>query len=257
MKTNSKSFTSCIISRIGRSLKDEFRRVIRPKFNEAYRYCKGSGLEVGALSVPYRFSLKTRTVYADVISKEAMRKLLDSLPLDVYSGRLVRPTYILEPPRYCLAKIPDQSLDFVYSSHSLEHSPNFLFAISEYLRVVKKGSGVVYSVIPNRNFTYDCERAVTPPSRIIERFEKEDFSYTLDDALDVVNNTKDHPLYKRGDVEMAKRMLSDNDGSHHYFVFDHTNLIPLISYIQLCFDATLLYFRAEGSNIHFCLQRNC
>jgi hypothetical protein len=238
-------------------LRDECKRLLRPKHNDAYKYCHGSGLEVGALSLPYRFGLTTRVAYADVLSADAMRCLIDSLPIHgLYAGNLVKPSYILNPPRYSLSEIDDQALDFVYSSHSLEHSPNFLYAISEYIRVVKCGTGVVYTVIPNRNFTYDRERLVTPPERLIERYEKGIFSYSLEDAIDVVDNTINHPAYSRGDLAMARRIISDNDGSHHFFVYDQSNIVPLLDYVQKSFGANLLYFRAEGVDLHFCLQRN-
>jgi len=70
-----------------------------------------------------------------------------------------------------LSFIGDDTLDFVCSSHVLEHLANPLKAMAEWKRVIKKG-GIVYAGVPDKRYTFDRKRPKTPLSHLIEDFEK-------------------------------------------------------------------------------------
>jgi SAM-dependent methyltransferase len=228
------------------------RRVINI-YNRADDFCRGAGLEVGALSLPFRFT-QARMRYADVTNETTMRDILDAIPIDhLYEGTLVQPDILLNPPRYDLKSVTDGAFDFVYSSHSLEHSPNPIFALSEYLRVVKP-QGHVYTVIPNKDTTYDIKRRTTPAALLIDKYRKGTFSYTLEEALDVVENSVGHALYEGKDRAFAEEILRENSGIHHFHTFDPASVIALIEFCKDEFGCSLAYFCVEGINIHFCLR---
>lgn len=255
IKTLKQRYSLSLIAFIYRWFRHKLIIIRRPKYNDAYIYCSGKGIEIGALSAPYRFRSKTKIDYADIMSAKEMRRILRQIPIpDLYPGKLVKPSIILRPPKYGFDMIGDNSVEFVYSSHVLEHTPNILFALKEYLRILKP-NGVVYSVIPNKQFTYDNKRKVTSFNKIVHRFEKELLNYELDDALDVVLNTVNHPLYKNKDKSFAEKILNEKDGSHHYFVYDQSNVVKIIEFCQEKFHCELMYFRSEKSNIHFCLRK--
>jgi len=243
-----------ILARPARLTLNSVRRVINI-YNRADDFCRGKGLEIGALSLPFRFT-QARMSYADITTDQDMRGILEAIPIDnLYEGRLVRPDIILKPPRYDLAMVADGDFDFVYSSHSLEHSPNPVFALSEYMRVVKPG-GHVYTVIPNKERTYDVRRQTTPVARLVRKYRDGLFDYTLDEAVDVVEMSYGHPLYDGKGRDYAEEILRENSGIHHFHTFDAASVIELVSFCKTEFGCDLVYFCVEGINIHFCLCRN-
>lgn len=54
-----------------------------------------------------------------------------------------------------------ESLDYIASSHLLEHLSNPLVAIDDWHRTLKPG-GLLYLVVPDRRFTFDHRRERTP-----------------------------------------------------------------------------------------------
>lgn len=223
-------------------------------YNQADTYCVGNGLEIGALSVPFRFT-NAQVRYADICSAREMRLILDSIPIPgLYRGSLVEPEILMRPPTYDLPSISNGSLDFVYSSHSLEHCPNPIFAIAEYLRVVKVG-GHIYSIIPNKEATYDFKRKTTPVQQLIRKYQDGVFIHTLAEAMDVVENTVGHPLYSQKGRDFAEIMLYQNSGIHHFHTFDPRSTVEMIDFCSKVLRCTLVYMCVEGVNIHFCLRR--
>ena len=65
--------------------------------------------------------------------------------------------------------IADDTLDYLCSSHVLEHLPDPLAALHEWHRVLRPG-GWLYLVVPDKRFTFDEPRAVTPPEHILRDF---------------------------------------------------------------------------------------
>lgn len=64
----------------------------------------------------------------------------------------------------------DSQVDFVISSHVIEHFYDPVKTVEEWLRVVKPG-GYVYIIVPHKDRTYDARRPRTPLAEIIERHE--------------------------------------------------------------------------------------
>ena len=176
----------------------------------AHYFCKGDGLEVGALCYPYLFNNDCNVKYADIFENTKLRSILDDVPLDnLYEKKLVDVEFILKPPRFLLDPIDENTFDFVYSSHVIEHTPNPISALSDQLRVTKPG-GIIYAVMPNKKNTYDRTRKVTPSDILINKFEKDIFEHTIDEALDVIKNTDSHALYephKDNPLEYAKEII--------------------------------------------------
>lgn len=64
----------------------------------------------------------------------------------------------------------DNQVDFVISSHAIEHFYDPVKTIKEWLRVVKPG-GYVYIIAPHKERTFDKDRPRTLLSEIIERHD--------------------------------------------------------------------------------------
>ncbi|KAI1703844.1 methyltransferase domain-containing protein [Ditylenchus destructor] len=60
----------------------------------------------------------------------------------------------------CLLPFPDESQDFVISSHVIEHFYDPIRTIEEWLKVVRPG-GYVYIIAPHKERTFDKDKKRT------------------------------------------------------------------------------------------------
>lgn len=135
------------------------------KFQEsalAHRLLDGlEGIEIGG-SAHNPFGLKTRNVdftgdMTTVFKEEEVRMCGEALPVDIVAPGDQLP-------------LEDSSVDFVVSSHVIEHFPDPIKALKEWYRVVKPG-GYLYVIAPHKVRTFDRRRPRTPLAELIERHE--------------------------------------------------------------------------------------
>ncbi len=117
------------------------------------------GLEIGG-SASNPFGLRTRNVdvcdhlrQETVYSVEQRRVCGQVMPVD-----LIAPGDQLP--------VPDQSVDFVISSHVIEHFYDPIAAVLEWVRVSRR---YVYIIAPHKDRTFDREREVTTIEELQER----------------------------------------------------------------------------------------
>ncbi|UCC67972.1 MAG: methyltransferase domain-containing protein [Armatimonadota bacterium] len=128
----------------------------------AHRYLNGiKGIEVGG-SLQNPFGLVTWNVDITT-SKETSHKkaeleiMGDTLPIDIAASGDELP-------------FADQSLDFVVSSHVLEHFPDPIKALTEWYRVVRPG-GYVFAIVAHKERTFDKDRPRTTLEELVRRHE--------------------------------------------------------------------------------------
>jgi SAM-dependent methyltransferase len=134
------------------------------KFREsalAHRLLDGLvGIEIGG-SAHNAFGLTTRnvdyTAELTVFKKEEIRLCGVALPVDIVSQGDRLP-------------LGDSSVDFVLSSHVIEHFPDPIKALKEWYRTVKPG-GYLYIIAPHKERTFDKERPRTTLAELIERHQ--------------------------------------------------------------------------------------
>jgi SAM-dependent methyltransferase len=112
---------------------------------------RGQGIEIGAQATPIP---GIKPFYVDRFREFAGEKCTAQVLSDA-------------------ARLPfrDSSLDYVASSHLLEHLPDPAGAIVEWYRAVKPG-GVIYMVLPDRRLTFDSRRERTKVAHLIEDWER-------------------------------------------------------------------------------------
>ena len=121
-------------------------------------YLKGlKGIEIGASS-HNRYWLDAINVdrYADmdtVYKREERRLALHTAAVDIVAPGDDLP-------------FADNSHDFVFSSHVLEHFPDPIRALLEWQRVARR---YIVAVIPHKERTMDVDRPLSTPQELIER----------------------------------------------------------------------------------------
>ena len=70
-----------------------------------------------------------------------------------------------------LAKIPAESQDFIIANHFLEHTEDPIGTIETHLGKLKPG-GVLFYAVPDKRFTFDFRRPVTPIEHMVADFEE-------------------------------------------------------------------------------------
>jgi SAM-dependent methyltransferase len=139
------------------------RRRERPprRYAFAERYLAGlEGVEVGG-SAANAFNVKAfnfdRYPSMATVYKEAERRFADrALPVDVAAHGDALP-------------LRDGAVDFVLASHVIEHFPDPIRALREWVRVARR---YVFLVVPHRDRTFDRDRPLTPLDELLERHGK-------------------------------------------------------------------------------------
>jgi hypothetical protein len=202
-------------------------------------YCKGYGLEIGSSDCPYPFA-KCRMDYADFFNQQR-------------ASYLQKYGFIsLRPPKCLLESVDYAKYDFVYASHVLEHTPNPLRSIKEWVRVVR-GGGVIYLVIPNKQKTYDICRDVTPLAWFVERLQNDTWNFTMDETRLMVTKTKGLPQYEViGDAldALCREIMDNPDGTHHYSVFDPISMIKFSELLSNLFNLEVANFQIIRHEMH-------
>lgn len=128
-----------------------------------------------------------------------------------------------------LSGIPDETYDFILSSHALEHIANPIRALKEWIRVVKVGRALII-VLPNYRLTFDRRRAPTPIGHMLDDYVTQ---VTEADDTHLLENLqlRDYSRDPNCDgPEEFRRMASENlkYRALHHHVFNEQNSRELL-----------------------------
>ena len=218
--------------------------------------CIGECIEVGAYSRPAVLPYATSIRYADIHTVAEAKKILEKRNnFRYHRTKFVEVDIIFrnsEPP---LISLEDNCVDTVFSNQSLEHSSNPIAALMDYIRVIKKG-GIVYTIIPNKNFTYDVNRKTTSVNKLIEKYKTDNWEFTLEEFDELFQNSLDHDHFPDKSHEKVIEAFEENDGTNHIYCFDEDSTLELISFLSSQVKIKLVLFDATSkSNIHFAIKK--
>lgn len=129
----------------------------------AHRYCVGSGLEVGA-AAHNPFNLAGCINVADQHGVQFYR----DNQVEMCGGYA---EIDLEADAADIP-LPDQSQDYVISSHMIEHHPDPISVFLEWQRLLKVG-GIVFMIFPKRDaLPADQKRPVTDVGKIVAAYDQ-------------------------------------------------------------------------------------
>lgn len=145
---------------VGMKMHNTNSPTIFPESALAHKYCLGKGLEIGG-SAHNPFGLNTLNVdisdSMDTMFKQEEIKLC---------GRALKVDIVAHGDNIPL---PDESQDFIVSSHVLEHFPNPIKALIEWDRLIRPG-GIIFMIVPHKERTFDKDKDRTSLSHIVEDF---------------------------------------------------------------------------------------
>lgn len=146
-----------------------------------------------------------------------------------YGGQKTGNQFICEGSQ--LDEIADGVYDFVIASHSIEHMANPIKAVKEWLRVLKP-EGVLLVVAPDKRFTFDHRRQITPFSHILEDYFSgvgEDDLTHLEEILSSHDLLLDSGAGTMSEFTERSRRNFENRSLHQH-VFDKDLLRQIFSY---------------------------
>jgi ubiquinone/menaquinone biosynthesis C-methylase UbiE len=129
-----------------------------------------------------------------------------------------------------LSCIPDNSYDFILSSHNLEHFANPVKALHEWKRVIRRG-GALIVLLPNHSRTFDHRRSPTTVDHMFADFENETPEtdlFHLPEILEKHDFTID-PGTASVEEFHARALDNYNNRCLHHHVFNEQNSRGLLA----------------------------
>lgn len=188
-------------------------RVIFPEMPLAHKYCIGQGIEFGA-AAHNPFGLRGSINVApaddfDFYKYHQIKMCGQYAEIDIEAEAHDVP-------------LPDESQDYIISSHVIEHIPNPIAAFLEWNRFLKP-DGIIFMIVPKRDaHPPDKLRPISTLEEIIEAYEQ---NYTVD-------TFPDPTIDRRG----------------HYFVYKVLLVMEIIAYCNLELGFNWKTVRTEDSD---------
>lgn len=218
-------------------------------------YLQGNGIEVGALHNPLQVPDWVTVKYVDRLSVADLKQQypeLAELPL-------VEVDILDDGER--LASITDGSQDFVIANHFIEHCQDPIRAIENALRVLKSG-GILYMGVPDKRFTFDQYRALTPIDHLLKDYHEGpawsreahflDYAKHAYLAYKTAEEGQDDPRI----AEEAARFMA-MDYSIHFHVWTQAEILELLTTLkqQLKFEFDVELFVQNKEEMIFVLRK--
>jgi predicted SAM-dependent methyltransferase len=199
----------------------------------AERFLRGDGLEIGALHNPLPLSAGARVRYVDRLPVSELERHYPEL-----RRKTLVPVDVIDDGER-LESIPDASVDFVIANHFLEHCQDPIGALGTMFRVVRPG-GIVYLAVPDKRFTFDSDRAVTPADHLLDDHRhgpEGSRQQHFEEWARLVDKVAEDEV----DVHVAK--LLEDDYSIHFHVWTQADAFELLGVARrelgLAFDVEI------------------
>lgn len=151
-----------------------------------------------------------------------------------------------------ISAVENETYDFCFSSHCLEHIANPLKAVQEWLRIVKK-DGYIIIIVPEKSRCFDHNRNISSFSTLLRQYENNVDEHDLSTLPEILQNhdlSMDPPA---GTFEQFTKRSLDNYNNRclHHYVYSPDLLHEICNY----FHCEFLYTVTEGINIWFVMKK--
>lgn len=131
----------------------------------AARFLFGEGLEIGPLHQPLPMPEQASARFVDRMATDDLRREYPEL-----ADWDLTPVDVIDDGEK-LETIGAESQDFIVANHFLEHCENPIRTIETHLGKLKPG-GLLFYAVPDKRFTFDFRRPVTPLEHMIADYEE-------------------------------------------------------------------------------------
>ncbi|MGK5093035.1 methyltransferase domain-containing protein [Deltaproteobacteria bacterium TL4] len=204
----------------------------------AASYLQGKGIEIGALHLPLEVPLTAEVRYVDHMPEKALRWHYPELE----PFNLVPVDLIDDGER--LRTLPTESVDFVISNHMIEHAEDPVFALNNWLRVLKK-EGILYLGVPDMRHTFDKNRPVTPLEHLLQDF-KQTPAISRKQHYQEWSHFVDHVPEEK--MEQHVKNLEEMHYSIHFHVWTPMAFLKLLLYCQheMALPFEIVFMQQQG-----------
>jgi SAM-dependent methyltransferase len=188
----------------------------------ACKYISGNGIEIGALHAPLEVPSDVTIRYLDRMPANQLKQTYPELS----EYELVEVDIVDDGET--LASVLDGSLDFVIANHMIEHCQNPILSIENWLRVLK-ARGILYMAVPDKRYTFDCDRPVTSLEHLIRDYsEGSEWSMNshFEEWARLVDKLSDHEVAARA------KFLAEINYSIHFHVWTQLEFLELLLYCR-------------------------
>ena len=218
----------------------------------AAAYLRGAGLEIGALDQPLPVPRRARVTYVDRMTVPDLRRQYPELN----SLALTR-VDVVDDGEW-LRSFPDGSQDFVIANHFIEHCTNPIAAIENHFRVLKAG-GCLFMATPDKRFTFDRCRPVTPLPHFWHDYEgRPDWTKAqhFEDYVRGMNAFHKQGLNEEQIRQRAEDLLAQ-DYSIHYHVWTAASWLEFVASLRRRLDFEIEVFLHNGLETDTVLRKRC
>jgi SAM-dependent methyltransferase len=185
----------------------------------ARAYIRGQGIEFGALHSALILPDGATAQYADFEPAETLQALFPDVE------NIKRPDIVSDLES--MKGIETASQDFVIANHVLEHVEDPLRALRSVARVLRPG-GIAYLALPDKRFTFDSKRAITPLDHLIRDHDEGPDNSLLGHFREWVACVDD----LHGDAGAAKvAAMTDIRANIHFHVWDYPAMMEFFAYV--------------------------
>lgn len=199
------------------------------RYTIACNYLQGEGIEIGAMNYPVPMKKGVKVKYYDRISREESHKIFP----DINIKDLVKVDILGDGEK--LDNIDSLSYDFVIANHFIEHCQNPILTLQNMMRVLRPG-GYIYMAIPDKRYTLDIHRSITPLQHFIKDYE-EGPEWSEDDHYhEFVKYTYHGKGKTDAEINEFIKQLKARNFSIHYHVWDHEAMLDMFRMIKNKFN---------------------
>ncbi|AUI68809.1 methyltransferase domain-containing protein [Beggiatoa leptomitoformis] len=213
-----------------------------------YALLQGKGLEIGALNQPAQLPVGCDVEYADVASRETLVACFPELKEQLQQFVIVN--HYCDLDKQGLSLFPAARFDFIILNHVIEHVANPINVVAELFRVVKPRGYVVISA-PDKLFTFDKPRALTPFEHLWEEYQQQVTDVTDEHYIDFLQAV--HPTVFNDSPERVKTHIANvKNRREHAHVWDSAHFAV---FMQTCLNrlaiTTTCCFVSDGKHNQF------
>ena len=210
----------------------------------AARFLAGEGLEIGALHLPLEMPPHARARYVDRMSVDDLRAEYPELRgWDLTEVDVIDNGELLET-------VAEDSQDFIVANHFLEHCEDPIRTIGTHLGKLRPG-GVLFYAVPDKRYTFDYRRPVTPLEHMIEDHEQGPERSRREHYDDWTRLVIVEEGESEAQAEARARKLEDEVYSIHMHVWTQAEFLKLIVHVRDHYDDAFDIEAAARQGIEF------